>query len=93
MTQREQIAKRLAQMQPTMRGAYRSAMRGRSAKSGIKSFCYECMGYVRAEVAACTDLGCPLYPYRPGRTKAKQGRLSATDARRIKKLKMNLVRE
>ena len=65
MTQQEQIEKRLGQMPQTMRNTYQKAMRGRSQKAAIASFCFECVGYARAEVRLCTDLGCPLYPYRP----------------------------
>jgi hypothetical protein len=51
--------------------AYKKAMSGRSHANAIKSFCWECMGYERAAVADCTDTGCPLYPYRPGRRGGK----------------------
>lgn len=32
--------------------------------TAIKIFCTECMGYISAEVARCTDKNCPLYPFR-----------------------------
>jgi hypothetical protein len=44
---------------------YQKAMTGRSMKRAIKSFCLECVGWQREEIKLCTDLGCPLYPYRP----------------------------
>ena len=65
MSQQEQIEKRLKQMPVTMHSTYKRAMRGRSQKAAIASFCFECMGYHRPEIARCTDLGCSLYPYRP----------------------------
>lgn len=43
---------------------YDKAMKGKSRKAAIKSFCIECMGYVFEEVIDCIDKGCPLYPYR-----------------------------
>lgn len=30
----------------------------------IKWFCYECMGFNRAEIARCTAPTCPLFCYR-----------------------------
>lgn len=45
-------------------GLYQQAMSGRSRRAAVRSFCLECVGYVSAEVTACTDKGCPLYPYR-----------------------------
>ena len=33
--------------------------------SAIKMQCLECVGFVRDEVIACTDSGCPLFQYRP----------------------------
>jgi len=44
---------------------YRKAMSGKSKSAGIKAFCQECVGYVRNEIALCSDTECPLYPYRP----------------------------
>lgn len=42
---------------------YDRAMKGKSRKAAMKSFCIECMGYVYEEVEKCTDNGCPLFPY------------------------------
>lgn len=44
---------------------YEKAMSGNSRQSAIKAFCLECCHWEYNEVAACTDDGCPLYPYRP----------------------------
>ena len=44
---------------------YRRAMTGKSRKAAMHAFCAECCGYQIKEVYLCTDLGCPLYPYRP----------------------------
>ncbi len=65
LSQQEQIEKRLEDMPETCRGHYRKAMKGRSMKAAITAFCLECVGYVRSEVDICTDIGCPLYPFRP----------------------------
>lgn len=65
LTQGQQIEKRLQEMPLSCRNNYHKAMRGRSMKSAIKAFCSECVGWQREEVKLCTDLGCPLYPYRP----------------------------
>jgi hypothetical protein len=40
-----------------------------SPRGAIKAFCLQCTGYVRADVANCTALACPLHPYRPYQTK------------------------
>jgi hypothetical protein len=36
----------------------------------IKLQCIECFGYQKNMVSKCTDMGCPLFPFRlgPGRT-------------------------
>jgi len=99
MTQQEQIEKRLIQMPGSYRGNYRTAMRGRSMKAAIKAQCLECVGWVRKEVEACTDSGCPLFLFRPfqvvkwkaRRVKKGTGFSQSADAgafsgRRIKKL-------
>jgi len=62
---RRQISGRLAQIPKLYRGIYDKAIRGRSRKAAMHSFCLECCGYQIAEVFLCTDLGCQLYPYRP----------------------------
>ncbi len=33
----------------------------------IRRFCLQCMGFQTAEVRACTEATCPLWPYRLGR--------------------------
>lgn len=61
------VTKRLAQMPPTCRNTYLKSLSGQSPAAGIKAFCMECVGWDRAEVAACTALACPLWSYRPFR--------------------------
>lgn len=57
---------RLSQMPESLRLRYSKAVLGKaSAQSRIKSFCVECQGYQKLEVANCTDKGCPLYGLRP----------------------------
>jgi hypothetical protein len=65
MTKEEAIEKRLAAMPVKCRGHYEKAMRGRSMKAAITAQCLECVLWVRKEVELCTDVACPLYPYRP----------------------------
>ncbi len=55
------IAKRLEQMPPKCRRTYERAVNGSKA-AAIKA---QCVGWVRAEVTGCTDIGCPLYAVRP----------------------------
>lgn len=70
----DEIAKRLAAMPSTCRGAYKKAVNHKSMRSAVNSFCLECIGYIRKEISLCTDLACPLYSYRPF-----QKRLSGDD--------------
>jgi hypothetical protein len=41
-----------------------------SPRQAIKMQCLECVSYDQDEVKACTDTGCPLYLYRPGKARA-----------------------
>ncbi len=53
-----------------MQDEYRKAMTGKSRVMAVKTFCAECMAWERplaSAIRACTDQGCPLYPYRPYR--------------------------
>ena len=61
----EKIDERLSQMPATCRGAYKKAVKHKSMRSAVNSQCLECVGYMRKEISVCTDLGCPLYSYRP----------------------------
>jgi len=70
----DEIAKRLAAMPQTCRGAYKKAVNHKSMRSAVNSFCLECIGYIRKEVSLCSDFACPLYSYRPF-----QKRLSGDD--------------
>jgi len=60
-----QISERLAQIPRAYRGIYERAVAGKSRKAALHSFCLECCGWQVKEVFLCTDLGFPLYPYRP----------------------------
>jgi len=64
-TQAGQIEERLKQIPKPYRSTYRKAMRGRSLRAAVNSYCLECVWYSRDEVKKCPDKGCPLYPYRP----------------------------
>lgn len=63
------IAARLEQMPPKCRRTYQRAVNGSKA-AAIKAQCLECVGWVRAEVTGCTDVGCPLYAVRPFRKRS-----------------------
>ena len=63
--QESAVARRLSDMPETCRRTYLRAMRGRSLAAAVKAFCMECVSWDRQEVARCTALACPLYPYRP----------------------------
>lgn len=71
-TQEEQIEQRCQQMPDIHLANYKRAMRGRSMKAAIKAFCLECVCWQKEEVRLCTDLGCPLYPYRPYKNRANR---------------------
>lgn len=64
--------KRLSQIPESQRKTYQRAMTGRSRKAAIKAFCLECVGYIRVEVRNCSDVGCPLHPYRPGQKRERR---------------------
>ena len=60
-----QIAERRAHMPKQYRSVYDRAMTGRSRKAAMRAFCVACCGYEIREVFICSDLACPLWPYRP----------------------------
>lgn len=60
----EKIKDRASSYNPTSRVIYKRAMTGRSRKDAMTAFCVMCMGYSSSEVKNCTDLACPLFPYR-----------------------------
>jgi len=59
------IVSRWEQMPKSYRNIYEKALRGKSKAAAIKAHCLECAGWRPTEVARCTSLGCPLFPYRP----------------------------
>jgi hypothetical protein len=71
-TQQEQIEQRRKQMPKIHRANYDDAVSGKSRKAAIKAFCLMCVQWQKEEVRLCTDLGCPLYPYRPYKNRAKR---------------------
>lgn len=69
MTNRDgQVSERLRQMPSKYRATYRRAVEGRSLRACINAQCLECCCWQSAEVAACTDMGCPLWSVRPYRS-------------------------
>ena len=71
-TREEQIAERREQMPKIHRANYDKAMKGRSMKAATKAFCLMCVCWQKEEVRLCTDLACPLYPYRPYKNSANR---------------------
>jgi hypothetical protein len=71
-TEEQQIQERRAQIPDIHKANYDKAMRGKSLRAASKAFCLECVGYMKEEVRQCTDLACPLYPYRPYKISSKQ---------------------
>ena len=71
-TQKEQIAERRNEMPEIHRANYDKAMRGKSMRAATKAFCLMCVQWQKEEVRLCTDLACPLYPYRPYKGKSNQ---------------------
>ena len=73
----EQIAERRSQIPDIHKANYDKAMRGKSLRAGTKAFCLMCVCWQKEEVRLCTDLACPLFPYRPYRiSKQASGGLS-----------------
>lgn len=73
---------RLNQMPPNYHNTYRKALQRKSMAAAVKSQCLECCGWQKEEVKLCTDLGCPLYKYRPfsrSRKSSKETDLAAQD--------------
>lgn len=59
------IAERRAQMPRSYRATYDKAIKGKSLRAAINSFCLECVCWQIEEIRNCTDLACPLYAVRP----------------------------
>ncbi len=58
------IKQRLSQIPKLHQAIYKKAVSGKSRKDAIKAFCLMCFCWQKEEVRQCTDLACPLYPYR-----------------------------
>lgn len=69
-TREQQIVERREQMPKIHRANYDKAMKGRSMKAATKAFCLMCVCWQKEEVKLCTDLACPLYPYRPYKSRS-----------------------
>jgi len=84
-SQEVQIETRVRDMPKPYRNMYKTAMRGRSVGAATRSFCLECVGWQREEIKHCTDLGCPLYPYRSLRRGHRKHPMGTKDGRKSKK--------
>ena len=92
-TREEQIAERREQMPKIHRANYDKAMKGRSMKAATKAFCLMCVQWQKEEVRLCTDLACPIYPYRPYRSSKQCSERRSLDAESTKTSKGALQHE
>jgi hypothetical protein len=58
---------------PKCRGTYKKAMSGRSQRAAIRAYCLRCCNWRRNEVKQCTCPGCPLFFFRLGRGRRRNG--------------------
>jgi len=63
--QKIKIAEYRKQIPKIYRTNYDKAIKGRSLRAAVNAQCLECTGWQREEVRLCTNVVCPLYPYRP----------------------------
>ena len=59
------INKRYNEMPKLYRKTYLKAVHCKSMRAALTAFCLECVADQRIEIQLCTDLGCPLWGYRP----------------------------
>lgn len=81
LAQAKKVRRRLNECPANRRNAYVKAMRGNSMGAAIKAFCQMCVGWAEVvdQIRNCTDLACPLYPYRPHRAGAKEEAADGTE--------------
>ena len=80
LTKREIHAKRkkhLRQVPDHLKNLYPKAYAGKSKVAAIKTFCYECVGWIREDALNCTMVTCPLYEVRP------KSRIKLSDAKEL----------
>lgn len=66
MTANSRIAKRRSDMSELYRPLYDRVVAGTaSPRQAIKSFCLQCMGWQRKDVATCKTAECSLHRHRP----------------------------
>jgi hypothetical protein len=81
----ERISQRLRDIPKIYRRIYEQAVKGKSRKAAMRSFCLECCGWQIKEVFLCTDLACSLYPYRPKSRVLPEAHRSVPNAVEIEK--------
>lgn len=59
------IDKRYGEMPKIYRNTYLKAVHCKSMRAALTAFCLECVIDQRIEIQLCTDLGCPLWGFRP----------------------------
>lgn len=59
------ITEYLQNVPKSCQATFLKAMSGRSLRAGINFQCYECMGWKGKLVKDCSNIICPLWPYRP----------------------------
>ncbi len=53
------------QIPVSCRKTYDRAITGQSLRAGVNSRCYDCMQWQGKLVKECSNITCPLWPYRP----------------------------
>lgn len=86
-TREEQIAERRAQMPRSYRATYDKAVKGKSLRAAINSFCLECVCWQIEEIRNCTDLACPLYAVRPYQSSqnGREGRSTQPESKKVER--------
>lgn len=69
----QQIAERRSQIPRAYQQTYDRAVKGKSLRAAINSFCLECVCWQIQEIRDCTDLACPLYAVRPYQESPQNG--------------------
>ena len=80
----EKIAERRAQIPRSYIATYDRAVKGKSLRAAVNSFCIACTGYQREEVRLCTAVACPLYAVRPYQDFSQNGREGQVSAQNRK---------
>ncbi len=70
----DKIMERLGNIPRAYKATYERAVKGKSLRAAINSFCLECVCWSIEEIRNCSDLACPLYAVRPYQESSQNGR-------------------